>query len=512
MRCWRSERSVVKPLFETPVPQADIDRGDGEWIVDFIEATCKIAKGGVGGSAGSLLAMRPWQYDLLGKVFARRPDGRYRHRTALIGLPRKNGKSALGSAIALERLITGEGGTEIYSCAGSLDQARIVFSTARRMVEMNPDLSDRIKPYQRILENKDNGSIYKVLSADAPMQEGLNPSLVIFDELHVQPTYELWNVMNLAFGARIDPLMLAITTAGVKHQADMSDTVCYWLYQYIQKIATGEIDDPTTYGAWFGVPQDLPYDSDSTWAAANPGYGDLLDPADFQSVVRKIPENEFRTKRLNQWVSSSVAWLPQGSWDKLPQAAGTDPASGATSWVLGFDGDRAGKYACLVAARVGNPRVEVIKTWSAQQGDEDYQVPREEVKQLIRTEASRRNAAEIAWQEFLWPSDAEQLTDEGLPVVTFKQTTTMMTPATQRMFELVTTGQVTHDGNPELSRHMGNVQVKTDSRGTRLLRNNNSLLAIASVMANDRAGFWATSPDRPGFYKGVAVDKLKFVW
>lgn len=502
------------PLVLTPVPKADINRGDGKQVCEFLESFCRVTKSGVGAQAGELLRLRPWQRNIIGMLYARTRDGRLRHRTGLVGLPRKNGKSALGSGLGLYGLLMSGEGAEVYSCAGSKDQARIVFSVAKRMVEMEPQLADIIKPYQNALEVKETGSVYKVLSSDAPMQEGLNPSLVVFDELHTQPDYELYNVMSLAFGARVNPLLIAITTAGVKTGRDGQDSVCYWLYQYIEKIAGGEVDDPTTFGVWFGAPQDLDYADPKVWAKANPGYDDLLDPADFRSAVRKVPENDFRTKRLNQWVSAKQAWLPQGTWDARFEEAGIEDGHPV---VLGFGGDRSGNTAAIIRVAVGeNPRAEVAGIWqrpAALRPEDDWQVPREAVKEAIREECRKREVLEIAWQEYLWPADAEQLTEEGLPVAVYPQVPTRMSAATQRMFELVQTGRLTHDGNPALARHVDNAITKTDARGTRLVRTDDSLMAIAAAMAVDRAGFWLNETEgRPGYFKGQKVETLTFVW
>lgn len=505
--------SSVRPLIGTSVPKAWRDAGDGDEVADFIEALCKVTKSGVGADAGSLLEMRPWQVALLRDLYARNPrTGRLKHRQALIGLPRKNGKSALGSALALHALITGDPGTEVYSCAGSLDQARIVFETAKRMVAMQPALSEVIKPYQRVLEVPATGNVYKVLSADAPMQEGLNPSLVIFDELHVQPNYELWNVMNLAFGARLDPLLVAITTAGVKYQSDGRDTVCYWLYQYIQRIASGEIDDPQTYGAWFGAAEDEPYDQVPTWQRANPGYGDLLDPEDFASKVKVTPEAEFRTKRLNQFVSHDVAWLPQGAWED----ARRDDVDASDVWALGVDGARSGTAVEIVRSGAGEVhRVETVARFEAPLGlgpNESWTPPEAEIAEVIRNECRERQVAEIAWQEFFLPSLAEQLESEGLPVVVFNQTLTRMGPATQRFYEAVLDGKLSHDGSPALARSIAAAKTKTDTRGTRLVRTEQSIGAICAVMAYDRAVFQSTNPDRPGYFHGKRISEIRYVW
>lgn len=92
------------PALLTAVPAIDRKRGDGELVADFIEQMCPQVKDSIGGRAGEPLQMRPWQRELLTYLFARRADGRYRHRTALVGLARKNGKSAIGSGIALPNL------------------------------------------------------------------------------------------------------------------------------------------------------------------------------------------------------------------------------------------------------------------------------------------------------------------------------------------------------------------------------------------------------------------------
>src|ERR1039458_1171874 len=118
---------TAPPLFMTPVPAADVERGDGRLVTEFVEGYCRITMESLGGSAGTLLQMRQWQNNTIGCVYARRPDGRLRHRQALIGLPRKNGKSALGSSMGLHGLIMGDYGSQVFSCAADKDQARIVF-------------------------------------------------------------------------------------------------------------------------------------------------------------------------------------------------------------------------------------------------------------------------------------------------------------------------------------------------------------------------------------------------
>lgn len=507
---------TAKPLILTPVPAADIKRGEGVLVTEFIESYCRVTKESWGGSAGTLLRMRDWQSDdITARVYARRPDGRLRHREAMIGLPRKNGKSALGSSYGVHGLVMSTDGSEVYSCAADKDQARIVFNVAKRMVELDEDLSGMIKIYRDALEYTDKGSIYKVLSSEAFTKEGLNPSIVVYDELHAAPTDELYNVMAQAFGARKDPLLIIITTAGVKTDQTGGDSICYRRYQHGQKIASGELKDPTFFMAWYGAPEKSDYKDPAVWEAANPGYGDLIDPEDFASVVEKVGENDFRTKRLNQWVAQVHAWLPQGAWSACRDAdrTFTQPGKGV---VLGFDGSKSGDSTALVAATIeSEPQLTVVGLWEKPEGVKDWRVPRGAVKDAIRTACRTYRVREIAWDEWLWLDAAEELEDEGIPVVAYPQTLGRMGPATQRFYEMVTTHKLSQDGDPRMARHIENAQLKTDSRGSRLMKDARESprkidLAVAAVMAVDRAGWWLTQEmwDEPVYtWKDEAGDE-----
>lgn len=498
--------TTCQPLYLTPVNEADIYRGDGILVDEFVEGYCRITKESVGGHAGELLRLRGWQNDLNGMVHARRPDGRLRHREALIGLPRKNGKSALGSAMAVYGLVMGSDGSEIYSCASDKDQARIVFGVAKRMVELDEKLSGMITCYRDALEYTTTGSVYKALSSEAFTKEGLNPSQIYYDELHAAPTDELYNVMAEAQGARIDPLFVIITTAGVKSDQTGGDSICYRRYQYGLKVAKGETIDPTFFMAWYGADKDLDYRLTSTHKTANPGYGDLIDPEDFTSVLSKVSEADFRTKRLNQWVNAAKTWLPQGSWGQCFEPDRSSAIHCPAGVILGFDGSKSGDSTALVLATVEQiPQILVLNLWEKPPDTVDWTVPRGDVREAIRQACRDYDVREIAWDEFLWLDSAETLTDEGLPIVVFPQNLSRMGPATQKFFERVRDKSVIHDGDPRLTRHLDNATTKTDARGTRIVKDAPNSprkidLAVAAVMALDRVDHYLTA-DR-GEYGG----------
>lgn len=476
----------------------------------------------MGGQSGELIRMRPWQVSLDSMIYARRPDGRRRHRRALIGLPRKNGKSAKGSGYGLHGLLWSGEGAEVYSCAADKEQARIVFGVAKRMVEMDPALSQIVKPFKDVLEVPETGSIYRALSSEAFTKEGLNPSTIVFDELHAQPNDELYDVMSNATGARIDPLMIMITTAGVKQDSSGNDSLCYRLWQYGCDVASGVTDDPSFFMAWWGANETDDPGSPVTWEKANPGFGDLLDPEDFESnwrqAVAKGTVNDFKTKRLNMWVDSSRAWLPDGAWDKCATLGGEDIEIPARGVVLGFDGSRNGDNTALVLTTVEpEPKLVVLGLWERPAGDDSWRVPRAEVKDAIRKAFREYRVCELAYDAYLWQDAMEELLEEFPErVVEFPQTASRMAPATQRFYELVQSQKIRHTGDPRLARHLGNAQIRADERGARLVKDARNSprkidLAVSSVMAVDRAAYYLSS-DAPGFFHGKPVSEHRFVW
>ena len=477
----------------TPVPPKAIEQGEGDLVIDFAEAFGIVTKDSIAGKAGSPLILRDWQKQLIRHVFASDGSG-YRHRTNLILMPRKNGKSAVGSVFGLYSLVLGANGAEVYSVAAEKEQARIVFADAKRMIENSPELSEMTKLYRDAIELPATGSVYRVLSAEAYSKEGLNPSATIFDELHAQPNRELFDVMSLAMGARGNlATLIAISTAGVRTGNDGKDSICYSLYQYGQKVARGEVKDDTFFMAAWEAPAESDHRDPETWKLANPGYGDICDAADFASAVLRTPEPEFRTKRCNQWVSSAVGWLPTGSWDTCKSEIDiTDQ-----DYVIGFDGSFSGDSTVLVGATIEEePQVFMIKAWEKDTNihDDTWRVDIQEVENTIR-EFVKHNprVKEIACDPYRWQRSMEVLADEGYPIVEYPSTNARrMVPACAKFFDAVVENRLKHDGDPILARHLSNAAVKIDNLGPRIVkenRNSNRRIdaAVAAVIAVDRA-------------------------
>jgi phage terminase large subunit-like protein len=489
------------PRWITPVDLADRKRGDGPLYSEFAEAVCRVTKDSVAAPAGELLHLRDWQKELLNYALARRPDGRLKHRVALIGMARKNGKSALAASMGLSALTLGGNGSEIYSCAADRDQARIVFGTAKRMVELDPELSSMFTLYRDVIEYKDKGSVYRALSAEAYTKEGLNPSpIVIFDEVHAQPNRELWDVMSLAGGARSDSLLLGITTAGVKTQANGQDSLCYSLYQYGQKLVKGELVDPSFFFAWWEPKNpEADHRDKQLWIEANPGFGDIVDAEDFESAVLRTPEAEFRTKRINTFVSTTTAWLPTGAWEALIDTERT-PEQGENV-ILAFDGAFSNDSTALIAWLLGGdkPHLMVVGIWERpDDAEQGWHVPVAEVEQTIIDTFRNSNyqTKEIVFDPARWQRTFMVLDEEGLPVVSYPNSAERMVPATQKFYEAVVNQSFTHDGDERMARHIANCVTKQSSRGVMVAKASSKRkvdAAVAAIFGYDRA----TQPAEP---------------
>lgn len=500
------------PAFLTPVDPDALKRSDGWKAAIFAEAFGSIGKDGIAGRAGQMLRLRDWQKELLRQLYARDESGGYAARTALIGMPRKSGKSALSSAaIALYSLIAeGVQGAEVIVAAAEKEQARIVFGEAKRMVEQS-ELSGEVQLYRDSIYVPSSQSVLRVVSAEAYSKEGYNPSRVILDELHAHRDRSLYDVFSLAMGNRGGLAQLvAVTTAGLKSDVTGGESVAYQLYQYGKKVSSGEVVDPSFFMAWWESPERLKHDDPEAWRLANPGFDDLVAEKDFASAVLTTPEAEFRTKRLNQWVNVKQAWLPPGAWENLAE---DDVALEPTDqYVLGFDGSW--KNDCTAVVAVIKPRHEDdvyrvfrVASWERDLTDDDSWVVDKQLVVNTVLDFVRENpgCVELVADTSYWQDEVYQWADAGLPVVEFLQTLNRLVPATAKLYEGIMAGKIRHDGDGAMQRHLDNCILKMDSKGgSRLTKDyrNPRLkidLAIALLMAYDRASGKLETPV-PQFY------------
>jgi phage terminase large subunit-like protein len=260
--------------------------------------------------AGKPLILEPWQCLIFWCLYGwKRDDGRRRFNTAFISVARKNGKSTLCAALALKQLVAdGEQGAEVYSAATKRDQAKIVFAEASRMRSKSPTLRKMVDAYRDSLVYGD--STYKPLGRDGDTLDGLNPSCAIIDELHAHKTREVWDVIKTGTGARANPLLIAITTAG---DGD-PETIYVEVRNRCQNVLSGTADDDTFFGLIYTLDDGDSWQDPAVWIKANPNLGASVIQDSLAVDAKAASETpgavaEFRRKRCNQDVETSQPWI-----------------------------------------------------------------------------------------------------------------------------------------------------------------------------------------------------------
>ena len=449
--------------------------------VAFFHRYLTHAKGEKGGKP---FLLEKWQQDYIRQLFATDANGIRKVRTSLLAIPRKNGKSSISAGIALRLLMENEPGCEVYSCAASRDQARLVFDMAKVYVEQSPTLSKHLKVYRNAIIRPSTHGSYKALSAEAGIQHGLSAHGVIFDELHVS-NREMWEVMVSSQGARRQPLTVALTTAGSDRKS-----VCWDLWKYAESVATGAVEDPTFLPALYAAPRDADWKSEKVWKAANPNLGvsvsmDFLWSECHRALEMPAYENTFRQLYLNQWVEQDTRWLQMHHWasgsvecpvDLTGRQcwAGLDLGSTAdtTSFVLLFpldDGrfwvephfwipqenavsrERRDKVPYIQWERDGYLRMTPGNVT-------DYDMVRADINALARKYEIRQ----IAIDRWNACQLSVQLAGDGLDVLGFSQGYGTMSQPSKTFEGLVKSGKLLHGGHPVMTWQAGNVAIQSD--------------------------------------------------
>jgi phage terminase large subunit-like protein len=419
-----------------------------------------------------------------------------RPRQGLVSIPAGNGKSTLAAAMGLYGLLAdGVEGAQVLVVASDERQARIIFNTSRRVVELDPDLEARVHIYADRLHEPRTDSTFMALPADPGSLQGWDPSMALVDELHVV-TDDTFEAMAARAGKRDRSLLLAISTPPKTGQ---DDSVMRRLVDHGR-----EGGNPSFYFREFGARPGCAVDDEAEWAVANPALDDFLHRDALRATLPpKMREASFRRYRLGQWVAHDDAWLPDGAWAACTDAARSIPDQADV--VLAFDGSFSRDCSVLVAATIEpNPHVELVELWEAPEGRRDWRVPVVAVEEAIRAACSRWRVLEVAADPYRWQRSLEVLDGDGIPVHEFFQTAARMGPATARFYQLVVDQALTHDGDSRLARHVANAILRDDSRGARLSKETKDSprridAAVSAVMAVHRAAELAGTA-RPDIY------------
>lgn len=460
----------------------DVDKA--QRILDFFPDFIRHVKGKL---AGQPYELSDWEAFILINLFGFvDANGKRRFRTAYVEVARKNSKSTFCSGIALfMTAFDMEGGAEVYSAATTRDQARIVFGDAQNMVRKSAPLKKVFGVHKLNIHHMKSASKFEPLSSDAQTLDGLNIHCGIMDEVHAHKTREVWDVVETATGAREQPLILAITTAGFNKQG-----IGYEQREYVTKVLGGVVDDDTYFGIIFTIDEDDdPFDQ-NVWVKANPNLGRSKRLDDMQRLAKKASEmpaarNNFLTKHLNVWVNAETAWLDMARWEKLPKRGSIEHLKTLPCYI-GLDLANKLDVAAVVAAFPDGNEIHFIckfylpentiyaksrtignmyDTW-AQQGhltltDGDI-IDHEYIEQDIREMLNDFDVKAVGFDPWGSTQMSIRLSEDGAPMVEIPQTVKNLSESMKEVEAKVISGELHKDANPMMDWMASNIVVKLD--------------------------------------------------
>jgi len=488
------------------------------------ERVCKFAElmphiKGDWAARGQLIKLERWQVFIIASIFGwvSRFAFKRRFRVADIIVPRKNAKSTLAAVIGLYMLaVDGEFGAEIYSGATSQDQALEVFRPALLMARATP----RFVQSYGLMVNVSNLSIAENNSKFEPVigkpGDGASPSCAIVDEYHEHKTSELFDTMQTGMGARSQPLILVITTAG----SDISGP-CYLHQVELQKILEGVVENDQRFGMVFTMDEDDDWTSETAVKKANPNYGISIDAEFLQQQQRDAiadtrKQNVFKTKHLNVWVAAASPWL---NLYNLQQAGDSTLSIDSHAWdgcVIGLDLASKQDIASRVAlcwrelddgrhyyafSRNYVPQITVDKPENAHYQawvHSDYliatpgnMIDLEQIQEELIDLASAVHIREVAKDPWGGHQLGANLAAEGFTVVDIPQQVRYLSDPMKEIDAVINAGRFHHDGNPAFVWMLSNVEVHEDRNENifpRKSRASNKIdAAVALVVAMNRA-------------------------
>ena len=394
----------------------------------------------------------------------------------------------MAAGVALYLLAAdGEQGAEVYSAATKRDQAKLVHGEAVRMVNASNALKSLITVRAQNMYIKKTNSKYEPLSSDYNSLDGLNISAAIIDELHAHKTRDLWDVLETATGARRQPLIFAITTAGTSRQS-----ICREQHEYLRKVLENVVIDDTYCGIIFSLDDGDDYTNPDNWIKANPNLGISVRYDDIERKLLKAKEvpsnlNAVLNYHFDIWTQSTTRWINPDKWDKCNGGtdlellknevcyAGLDLSSinDLTALVLKFP--RTGDVLAWfwipeenMIAREHRDRVP-FSAWvregfvEATPGNViDYEYIKAKIYQISK---EFRGLKEIGYDPYMATQIAIQLEGEGFNVVPVRQGWKTMSPALKELEREYISGELKHRDNPVLKWMAANVVVTEDSAG-----------------------------------------------
>lgn len=476
---------------------ADLERAPSEFYFDARagERVCWAVskfphvKGELGGQP---IHLEPWQCFALAVPFGwrRKRDHARRYRMVYLEVARKNAKTTLASCIGLYLVACDdEPGAVVVSAATTRDQARLCFNDAKTIAEQTPKFRRAfgVRVLANAIVQERSASSFKPLSAEGSHLDGLNIHAAIVDELHAHPTRKVWDVLETAIGARRQPLLWVITTAGVDQYG-----ICYEQRSYCVKVLDGTLADDSVFALIYTLDDGDSWDDRRVWIKANPNLGvsvraDLLEDDARKAAASPASLTNFLTKRLNVWVNADTQWIAPQVWQAA--AAGyRAPAAGDTCYValdLATISDLIALCAWFPPSRafplhrvffrlwiperaLAREENTLLAAW-ARQGFitvfpgpiQDFEAVADALEDIGATYDVREVAAD-PWQlpPFLSILNRRSF---AIPVSPIRQVVASFTAPMKETEALLLAGKLVHDGNPAVGWMMANVVCRVDA-------------------------------------------------
>lgn len=410
-----------------------------------------------------------------------------RFRRTYEEVARKNAKSTRAAGRMLYMLTADkEPGAHVYSAATTGEQAREVFDVARNMALRESEFIARfgVECGKHDITIPATASSAKPLNAEGSTLDGLNVHFTCVDELHAHKTRAVYDVLDSATGARSQPLISMITTAGSDRAG-----ICYEQRDYSIKVLEGVVQDDTWFAVIYTIDEGDLWHDPAVWRKANPNLGVSVKPDDLASACRKAlaqpsAQGNFLTKRLNVWVSSDSAWMDMQGWERCQdKTLSLADFLGEPCWI-GMDLAEKRDFAALVYVFkrevegrpqwVIIPRLYLNESAVDESGNAhlqgwarsghvvvtdgnvtDFDVVADDLRQACRD----HQVQEIDYDPAMSRYFATKLIEEGLPLVELRQSPTTYTQPLILVENAVLDGSLVHNGNPVMTWMISNVVV-----------------------------------------------------
>jgi phage terminase large subunit-like protein len=479
--------------------KADVQRKDIVFDFDKSERVIKFAEllkhvKGKWATSNECIVLQPWQLFIFINIFGlykRRANGllRRKYNEAFSLIPRKNGKSIIAAIIGLiMTFIDGESGAETYCGATSEKQANEVFLPAKYMLKKDPELCAHIGAEimaRALMKPSDNSTFQRVIG-NPP--DGSSPHCGIVDEYHEHQKDNVYATFKTGMGAREEPLLLIITTAG-----DNISGVCYERQMECQQILEGVFSDAaadSTFVLIHGIDKGDDWTEPDVLRKANPNIGISVSEeyliAQQEKAVRSTKDQGFfKTKHLNEWVSALDAFINLEDWkncadltmrisdfEMTPCKIGVDLSSRidfTASCMVFTDFDPDGRQHYYVFPTFWLPEDTVRKDYEAwvdhiemTEGDE---IDTRQVKEQLRSDINEFFVEEIIFDPWRSAGFEQELDNESAEVIKFPQTVGHYTVPMAEFEAAVVSGRLHHPDHPVLNWMVSNLLVKRDTNG-----------------------------------------------